>query len=99
MRECDNQSPNSANPSSSVSIANILQNSLDSKGKPFNVEYSKVVDENGEPKVMYHHGTPNANFNTFKEESYFTEDREYADNYQNLTLLMAYLYKFFHKKE
>lgn len=31
---------------------------------------------------MYH-GTPNANFNTFKEESYFTEDREYADNYQN----------------
>ena len=44
MREGDNQSPNSANPSSSVFGINILQNALDSKGKSFKVEYSKVVD-------------------------------------------------------
>lgn len=43
---------------------------------------SKVVDENGEPKVMYH-GTPYGGFDTFKVESYFTADKEYADIYQN----------------
>lgn len=89
VREGDNQSPNSANPSSSVSIANILQNSLDSKGKPFNVEYSKVVDENGEPKVMYH-GTSNK-FNVFNTEKqrdgwlgkgfYFTENKDFAKTF------------------
>ena len=42
---------------------------------------SKVVDENGEPKVMYH-GTPYGGFYTFKAESYFTADKEYADIYQ-----------------
>lgn len=43
---------------------------------------SKVVDENGEPKVMYH-GTPYGGFETFKDESYFTGDKEYADVYHN----------------
>lgn len=43
---------------------------------------SKVVDENGNLKVMYH-GTPNANFTVFKSGTYFTENKEYADVYQS----------------
>ena len=43
---------------------------------------SKVVDENGEPKVMYH-GTPYGGFDTFREESYFTSNKEYAEKYKN----------------
>ena len=42
---------------------------------------SKVVDENGEPMVMYH-GTPDGEFDVFREESYFTASKEYAENYQ-----------------
>ncbi len=56
---------------------------------------SKVVDENGEPLVVYH-GT-NTNFNTFKQSEkvgshgeenqlkgvYFTDDKEVADWYAN----------------
>ena len=42
---------------------------------------SKVVDKDGKPKVMYH-GTPNGDFNTFKEGSHFTDNQNYADNYQ-----------------
>lgn len=41
---------------------------------------SKVVDENGEPLVVYH-GTPKGGFKEFKEESYFTPHREYAERY------------------
>ena len=36
---------------------------------------SKVVDENGKPLVVYH-GTPNAGFETFKENSHFTANKE-----------------------
>lgn len=43
---------------------------------------SKVVDENGKLKVMYH-GSPNGDFTVFKSGSYFTENKEYADIYQN----------------
>lgn len=46
------------------------------------ISASKVVDENGEPKVMYH-GTPYGGFDTFRDESYFTSNKEYADIYQN----------------
>ena len=43
---------------------------------------SKVVDENGSLKVMYH-GTPNGDFTVFKDGTYFTENKWYADLYQN----------------
>ena len=43
---------------------------------------SKVRDENGNLKVMYH-GTPNATFTKFRSGTYFTEHKEYADNYQS----------------
>lgn len=42
---------------------------------------SKVRDENGRLKVMYH-GTPNATYNAFRVGTYFTENEEYADTYQ-----------------
>jgi hypothetical protein len=49
---------------------------------------SKVVDENGEPLVVYH-GSKNVNFNTFKYDYlrkpdngfFFTSDKEYAKQY------------------
>ena len=43
---------------------------------------SKIRDENGNLKVMYH-GTPNGDFTVFKDGTYFTEHKWYADLYQN----------------
>ncbi len=43
---------------------------------------SKIRDENGRLKVMYH-GTPNGDFTVFKDGTYFTEHKWYADLYQN----------------
>lgn len=44
---------------------------------------SKVVDENGEPLVVYH-GTPLGGFDTFKrQQNYFTSMKWYADRYQD----------------
>ena len=43
---------------------------------------SKVRDDNGNLKVMYH-GTPNGSFSSFKPGTYFTDNRGYADRYQN----------------
>ena len=43
---------------------------------------SKVRDDNGNLKVMYH-GTPNGDFTVFKDGTYFTENKQYADLYQN----------------
>ena len=43
---------------------------------------SKVRDERGNLKVMYH-GTPNGTFTVFNDGTYFTENKEYADLYQN----------------
>ena len=45
-------------------------------------EDSKVVDDSGNLMVMYH-GTPNGNFTVFKDGTYFTNNKEYADRYQN----------------
>lgn len=42
---------------------------------------SKVVDENGEPKVVYH-GSPYYGFTIFKNESYFTAQKNYAARYK-----------------
>lgn len=60
----------------------------DSEGKQLTKEQSdyfkdsKVRDENGNLKVMYH-GTPNGDFTVFKDGTYFTENKWYADLYQN----------------
>ena len=60
----------------------------DSEGKKLSSEQyeyfkdSKVVDENGNLKVMYH-GTPNGDYTIFKDGTYFTDNKEYADRYQN----------------
>ena len=60
----------------------------DSEGKKLTKEQSdyfkdsKMRDENGNLKVMYH-GTPNGNFTVFKDGTYFTENKWYADLYQN----------------
>ena len=43
---------------------------------------SVVRDENGNLKVMYH-GTPNGDFTIFKDGTYFTDNKAYADRYQN----------------
>lgn len=44
---------------------------------------SKVIDENGEPLVVYH-GTPLGGFDTFKrQQNYFTSMKWYADRYQD----------------
>ena len=60
----------------------------DSTGKELTAEQqeyfkdSKMRDENGNLKVMYH-GTPNGDFTVFKDGTYFTDSKEYADKYQN----------------
>ena len=43
---------------------------------------SKVVDDTGEPIVVYH-GTPQGGFDEFKTGTHFTENPEYADVYTN----------------
>ena len=66
------------------------QNSIskDSAGRDLTTEQSvffkdsKVLDELGNLKVMYH-GTPNGDFTIFKDGTYFTDNKEYADRYQN----------------
>jgi hypothetical protein len=68
--------------------ADIRYSLSDNKGRELSaeqVEYfreSKVVDENGNLKVMYH-GTPSGKFTVFKDGTYFTENKWYADLYQN----------------
>ena len=77
------QSPDSVNRQFSVS-----GDEVDSQGRKLSegqIEYfkdSKVRDENGALKVMYH-GTPNGDFTVFKDGTYFTENKWYADLYQN----------------
>lgn len=61
-------------------------NSDGEKLTPEQVEYFKdsvVRDESGKLMVMYH-GTPNATFTVFRPNSFFTEDKSYADVYQNV---------------
>lgn len=45
---------------------------------------SKVRDEDGNLLVMYH-GTPKGDFTVFRDGSYFTQNKRYADGYQNET--------------
>ncbi len=68
--------------------ADIRYSLSDSNGRQLSKEQSvyfkdsKVRDENGSLKVMYH-GTPNGNFTVFRDGTYFTDSKEYADRYQN----------------
>lgn len=43
---------------------------------------SVIRDENGNLKKMYH-GSPDGTFTKFKEGSFFTDDKDYADVYQD----------------
>mgnify|MGYP006967117595 CR=1 FL=1 len=67
---------------------NVNYSLSDSSGRKLSMEQqdyfkdSKVRDEEGNLKVMYH-GTPNGNFTVFKDGTYFTDNKEYADRYQN----------------
>ena len=71
-----------------TSDADIRYSLSDSDGRRLSMkqmEYfkdSKVTDDNGNLKVMYH-GTPNGDFTVFKDGTYFTDNKEYADVYQN----------------
>lgn len=53
-----------------------------SKNQEMYFKNSRIRDENGNLMVMYH-GTPNGTFDVFKPGSYFTNNKEYADNYQS----------------
>lgn len=62
--------------------------SVDNQGRKLSKEQaeyfkdSKVRDEDGNLLTMYH-GTPNGDYTIFKNGSYFTSRKEYADGYQN----------------
>ena len=63
-------------------------NSMDNQGRTLSKqqqEYfkdSKVRDENGNLLTMYH-GSPNGDFTIFKDGTYFTSRKDYAEGYQN----------------
>ena len=61
---------------------------------------SKVVDENGEPLVVYHGGVKNiSSFLTYHKDkevgdmygAYFSKDKKYAESYGNTTLYEVFL--------
>ena len=67
---------------------NVKKSRRDSEGNELSQQQqeffkdSKVRDERGNLKVMYH-GTPNGTFTVFNDGTYFTENKEYADLYQS----------------
>lgn len=67
---------------------NVKKSRRDSEGNELSQQQqeffkdSKVRDKRGNLKVMYH-GTPNGTFTVFNDGTYFTENKEYADLYQN----------------
>ena len=63
-------------PHSQGAIAKLLQEIVNSKDNS-----SKVVDENGEPLVVYH-ASPEHGFTTFKDNAFFSKNREYTDRYE-----------------
>lgn len=72
-------------PDDSVKQYSITENSNGEELSAEQQEYfkdSKVVDEFGRLKVMYH-GTPNGTFTVFRDGTYFTDNQAYADLYQN----------------
>ncbi|MDD6007606.1 MAG: LPD5 domain-containing protein, partial [Bacteroidales bacterium] len=88
-----------SNPSTnnSIMVANLLQNAEKSYGNGEKIiNSSKVVDENGEPLVVYH-GSPTGTFNVFGEEKgdsdsysvkgahFLTSSKRVADGYSAKT--------------
>lgn len=65
-----------ASPHSQGAIAKLLQEIVNSKDNS-----SKVVDDNGEPLVVYH-ASPEHGFTTFKDNAFFSKNREYTDRYE-----------------
>lgn len=55
---------------------------FNAKVKEYFENVSKIVDENGEPLVVYH-GTPTGGFTIFRDESYFSPLMWYAEKYKN----------------
>lgn len=70
------------------SMENLKFSDRDSNGNQLSKEQqaffekSTVRDEHGRLLVMYH-GTPNGGFTKFRSGTYFTQNAEYADVYQN----------------
>lgn len=77
------QSPDKVNTKFSITELDSDGNKLSEQQKEY-FKDSKVVDEKGNLLVMYH-GTSNANFTKFKSGSYFTQNKNYADNYKSLS--------------
>ena len=77
-----------------ISLAKLLKGSVKNNGEAFDTEYSKVVDENGQPLVVYHGTNKNQqgdSFTFFNTEAsnyglmgmgaYFTENPDVASKY------------------
>lgn len=78
----DNVSQNSENINRKSLKEDSDGNALSTEQKEF-FKDSKVVDEDGRLKKMYH-GTPTGGFTVFRNGiSFFTDREDYADNYQN----------------
>ncbi len=71
----------STNPKASTSInGTILLNGVkNSNGNRVLEDHSKVVDENGEPRVVYH-GSPNS-FSEFRDGTFFSDNENVANGY------------------
>jgi len=73
----------------------VLFSARDSAGRDLSPEQqeffkdSQVRDEQGNLKVMYH-GTPYGGFTVFRDESYFTDNKGYADRYHNPSASSSY---------
>ena len=87
----DSQDNSSGSTQFSRQLNDAATHTSDSDGRqlaPQQQEYfknSKVRDENGNLKVMYH-GTPTGGFTEFRNGlQFFTENKDYADNYQEPT--------------
>ena len=64
-----------------TNVAELMDSNL-SEGQRNYFKNSKIRDENGNLKKMYH-GSPDGTFTKFKDGSYFTDDKAYANVYQD----------------
>lgn len=64
------------------SLSEDSQGRVVSKELQDQLQFSKVRDDSGHLIPMYH-GTPNGSIAQFKAGTYFTDNKEYADRYQN----------------
>lgn len=64
-----------------IEANNSLKYSLSQNQENF-FKDSKIRDENGNLKPVYH-GSPNGHISEFNQDTYFTENKDYADRYQS----------------